>query len=197
VIQVSPLVIADSGGAPIAPEFSQGQFTGIFKQVVVPQLTSPSSLATRDFASPDSFSSAQASQVPNPSGLLTLGVPVIVNGDYATDSGLTNLKKRILRRLLFIPGATVHLTNYGAGVTTYGKRLASAANRLALASACESQIGQEPDVAAVSVTALMSSQQPGLFYLRILVKSRTTGQGMKLLVPVSATPQPGQPLLAA
>jgi hypothetical protein len=167
------------------PAYSQQLFVGMFKKLVPPS-THPSSVATRDIAAPYGAQSVQAARVPFPQNLLQLGVPVVDDtGDYATDIGLVGLRKRVLRRLLFTPGATLCLgATFGAGALSYAKKLASAANRASLAAACEAQISQDPEVASVSVHTQFTPNSPGLYSLVVLVQSRNAGQGFKLLVPV-------------
>jgi hypothetical protein len=180
----SPLVRSADQSQSLSPAYAQQGFVGVFKKLVVPDLNTPSGVATRDIASPVDRASILATGAPNPSFVSQLGTPVLDDtGDYATDSGLVGLKKRILRRILFTPGATLHLgTNYGAGAVGYGKKLNKGSNRNALAAACESQIAQEPDVNQVSVQVLTTTI-PGLFTLQILVQSRY-GKPFKLLAPV-------------
>lgn len=184
-VAASPLLQTSDQTQSLDPSGALAAFTAVYRKIVVPSLDAPTGLATRDIASPVDRASLQAANN-YPGGMYLLGVPAVVDGDYATDVGLVNLKKRVLRRIFFVPGATMHLGgNYGAGALTYGKKLASAANRAALAAACEAQISLEPDVAAVSVQTQFSASSPGLFVLNVLVRS-TTGKGFKLLVPVSS-----------
>jgi hypothetical protein len=191
----SPLLQVADQSQSLNPAYGQQLFTSVFKKLVVPSLDAPSGVATRDIASPVGRESAVATGNPVPSNILQLGTPVLDDtGDYATDYGLVGLKKRVLRRILFAPGATLHLgPGYGAGALTYAKKLNRASNRSVLAAACEAQIAQEPDVAAVSVT-IVTTQYPGLVNLVVLVQSRYGKGGFKLLVPVQ---QSGAPALAA
>lgn len=163
------------------------QFQGTFKQIVTPTLNLPDA-TTSDIASPDGLISAIAANANYNSNQFVLGVPVIdASGDYATDSGLINTRKRIIRRILFNPGATVHLGNgYGVGATSYGKKLNSTSTRAKLAASTESQISQEPDVAAVSCIVQADKNNTGEFYLISLVKTRN-GQSMRVTVPVTQT----------
>jgi hypothetical protein len=180
----SPLIQSADQSQSLNPAYAQALFTSVFKVLVPSSTQTPTGVATRDIAAPIGAQSVQSSRAPYPQNLLQLGVPVVDDtGDYATDVGLVGLKKRVIRRILFTPGSTLFMTGFGAGAGTYAKRLASAANRSALAAACESQIAQDPEVASVSVQALFGSA-PGLFTLAVLVRSRV-GQAFKLLVPVS------------
>jgi hypothetical protein len=184
-------LVDSSQTKPLNPAAAGLQFGAVFKKLVPASLAVPTGVAGRDIASPDDLAAAQASGAPPAYVPQLLGVPVPDGaGDYATDAGLVGLKKRVLRRIFFVPGVTLHLRNYGAGAASYGKRLASAANRSDLARACEAQIALEPDVAAVSVATQPSAASPGLFYLVVLVRSRSTGQSAKLLVPVTQSARP-------
>lgn len=142
-------------------------------------------LPRRDVASPQSLNAFLS--IPDPA-LQALGAfAVDATGDYATDSGIINLKKRIYRRLLTTKGAYAHLPDYGVGVPQYGKRLATAAARQEMVAEAERQLRQEPDVAAVSVQ--LQQRRPGLFALLVLVRT-VAGAGLKCELPIDVTVQP-------
>lgn len=178
-VTVSPNLRTAAGdpidaGAPL-------QFTGCHKQLAVQQAGTPSPKASRDFANPQTLSEATAAG----NASATLGTFATDDtGDYALDSGALGTKKRILRRIITVPGAFVHLgTTYGAGALTYGKRLATSAARQQLVSSVETQVRQEPDVRATKATLQRSLSTPGLFHLVLLART-TYGQDLKVVVPV-------------
>lgn len=147
---------------------SKQEFYGLFKEVVAPTLEAPHPV--RDFANPQTLSALSA-DVPATSDN-QLGVfQVDPTGDYASDSGIISLKKRIYRRLITVPGGFLHLgPNYGVGVFAVGKRLASNAMREKLAAKAEQQIALEPEVAVVKVRTFSANN--GLVRFRILVRTK-------------------------
>jgi lysophospholipase L1-like esterase len=92
------------------------------------------------------------------------------SGDLGIDEGLTQIRKRIFRRITTPTGAMAHLPGYGVGVATYVKRLATSVARTRLVTELESQIRQEPGVAAARVT-LKRGVNPGLWRLSLLVRT--------------------------
>jgi hypothetical protein len=153
-------------------ETSEGTASTVatYRQLEIPQVEAPT--LSQDLANPQTLSQAQGS-LPNPQGKYALGsFGTTDGGDYANDSGSTNLKKRILRRLFTKKGAFLHLPGYGVGVTDYVKKLGTAANISALRSDAENQIGQEPDVDQVRVTVLINAATPNLIRLRVAVRPK-------------------------
>lgn len=152
------------------------QFYGAFKQVVVPDVSAPH--PSRDIANPQTLTALVDSYPNTMSGSAANGALAVFNaddtGDYAFDSGMVALKKRIFRRLVTVPGGFAHLGNgYGVGVTLEGKKLALAATLGRIASSAEAQISKEPEVARVSVRA--RSRNDGIVRLEILVRTRAGG----------------------
>lgn len=94
------------------------------------------------------------------------------SGDYAIDAGDISLKKRIVRRLITRPGAFGHLSNYGVGILQYVKQLATVDVRSRIAVLAEEQIAREPEVSKCRVVFAPSATQPGLYFLRIYVRTR-------------------------
>jgi len=143
----------------------------VFKRIEPPSIAT--AIPSRDFANPMTRD-AMFDPLPNPNDPLNLGTIVVDDtGDYAFDEGLTNLRKRILRRLITRKGAFAHLPNYGVGVPDYGKRLAVAAVVADVAAQAEAQIGLEPDVARVKVRPILDPNTPGLVRFQVLVRPRT------------------------
>jgi hypothetical protein len=145
-------------------------FNATYRQLEAPQIQVPS--PSRDMANPQTLSAAQSS-LPQPVGPYVLGAfGVDHSGDYATDEGDVNLKKRILRRLMTRKGAFAHLPNYGVGVPDEVKKLGTAATISRLRADAEAQISQEPDVQQVRVVLVIDSATPDLVRLRVAVKTK-------------------------
>lgn len=89
-------------------------------------------------------------------------------GDWATDSGRTNLRKRVFRRATTLQGQFFHLPAYGFGQTLKGLIRPDVLRKLkALA---EQQIRLEPDV--VSASVVVSTPTPSIVSLNIRVFDR-------------------------
>jgi len=154
-------------------------FPAVFK--VLSRPTIDAARPSRDIANPQVASAA--SSLPDPDDALNLGsIRVDSTGDYASDDAVTNLKKRVLRRLVTRKGAFAHLPNYGVGVPSYGKKLGSPTVLTALATEAEAQIALEPDVARVRVAPIVSLTTPGLVRFQVFVQPKT-GQPQRLDVP--------------
>lgn len=175
-------LIAASSGALLASGATSLEFDGLFK--VVPPPRRDLSIPSRDVANPQTFQ-ALLDPLPNTSDPNLLGTIIPDDrGDYAFDEGNTNLKKRVLRRILSSKNRFAHLPGYGVGLAAEVKKLATAAKRSAIAAEAEKQIALEPDVQSVSVKIVGDGRAPGLFRLRIRVKSRTNDeQEIDLPVP--------------
>jgi hypothetical protein len=125
---------------------------------------------SRDIANPATYA-AQLDPLPQAGDPLALGIiPIGSDGDYAFDDGITQVKKRIFRRLLTRKGAFPALPDYGIGVPSYGKKLGSAGVRQMLAAETERQLKLEPDILAVKVHVLSDIQNPEITLFRIRVK---------------------------
>ena len=145
-----------------------------------PEVTEPT--PSRDIASPYTASMAAAIG----------GSPILgsytadPSGDYAFDSGIISLKKRLYQRLITRPGAFAHLpADYGVGIQGFGKKLASAAVQSQLSTKCEEQFGKEPEVAKVRCLLAQADPQrePGAWILRVYVRTRA-GLTQKYDLPV-------------
>ncbi len=179
-VQVSNLV-TDEDASPLDPGFSEIEFYGLSRMIVpsVPE----EAFASRDLANPQTLGMLQETGVTTVTALGTY--PTDASGDYATDNGKFNLKKRVFRRLITAKGAFLHAPGYGLGVTSRLKRLNIASEREALASEAELQIIQEPDVRKVKVRVLQDPVEPSIVRFLILIR---TSQGIveKFEVPFSA-----------
>lgn len=137
---------------------------------------------SRDIASPYTASMAAAA-----GGSPILGSYIAdPTGDYAFDQGIVSLKKRLYQRLITIPGAFAHLPkDYGVGVTSFSKKLATAAVQTQLVTLCEEQFGREPEVAKVRCALVQSapSLDPGAWILRAFVRTRA-GLTQKYDLPI-------------
>jgi hypothetical protein len=155
----------------VLPNPSTYTLFGVFKNIQQPTITGPT--PSRDFANAQTQSAAVDSGLSEPSSLLSLGtISYDDTGDYAVDSRQTGFKKRMLRRIIAKPGGFLHLgRGYGVGITTYGKKLGTAATRASVAAQIETQISQEPETEKVGAQ-ILTTTKPGLFRLVLLVKSR-------------------------
>lgn len=143
-----------------------------FRQIDSLLVQSP--VPSRDIANSQTLLGAQGS-LPNPNNPLNLGTIVADDtGDYAFDSGIENLKKRIIRRLVTVPGGFAHMPDYGVGIPLYGKRLALPSVLNELSAKAEAQIGLEPDVAKVRVRPLVDPNMPGIVRFQVLVRTKTS-----------------------
>lgn len=140
---------------------------------------------SRDIANPQTRS-ALFDPLPVTDDELILGtIPVDDQGDYAFDEGITNLKKRIFRRVVTRKGAFAHLPEYGVGLPQQLKRLSTVSARAELAAETQKQIAEEPDVERVAVRVIADPQKPSLFRLRIRVKAKVSEAPVDVDVPFS------------
>ncbi len=159
-------------------------FPATFRVLDLPRIDSP--LIARDLANPQTLSAALEA-IPNAGAQngIKLGTYSIDDtGDYAFDSGMASLKKRIVRRLITVPDGFAHLRNYGVGILRYVKQLASVELQSRLATIAEEQISREPEVAKCRVVFLAVSGRPGLYHLRIYVRTRQ-GLSQRFEMPLS------------
>jgi hypothetical protein len=166
--------IADAATVtPIAAPVTLG-FVGCYRRIVPPQLDSP--VPSRDFANPQTPASLTGTSPLSPSAIAYGTYVVDDTGDYAFDAGVVAYKKRVLRRGMTRKNGFAHLPGYGVGIPQQGKRLASATLRQQMAADWESQIKQEPETAAVSVTTVTDPSTPSLcfFVVRARMKSGTS-----------------------
>jgi hypothetical protein len=176
VLTVSNLIAADLVTTLDPPPFNAAQTFAVFKLIAQPRIDQPT--PSRDFGNPQ-LRSAMLDPLPNPGNALNLGVYTVDDsGDYAFDEGLTGYKKRILRRLITMPGGFAHLPAYGVGITSHGKQLVRASVLEGLAQEAQKQIFLEPETSSASVHAAMDPSVPGL--VRFQVRAQTkTGQSLR------------------
>lgn len=122
-----------------------------------------------DFANPQTASAALTAT----GKALAIGTFGIADdGDYATDDGIVNLKKRVIRRLVTAPNAFVHLPGYGVGIPQHAKLLAQPTVVSRLRTEAEAQIAREPDVARVRVTTVQDPNVPNMTRFRIAIRPK-------------------------
>lgn len=142
-------------------------FQAVYRQVATPTLEQ--SRPSRDVANPQTAAAARTA-TGQALALGTFGVGD--DGDYATDEGVINLKKRVTRRLVTKRGAFAHLPDYGVGVPYYAKQLATSERVSSLRADAEDQVMREPDVEKARVALVQDSRTPGLARLRVAIKSK-------------------------
>lgn len=89
-------------------------------------------------------------------------------GDWATDSGRANLRKRVFRRATTGLGQFFHLPGYGFGQALKGLIRPDVLRKLK--ASAEQQIRLEPDVVAANV--IVSTPTPSIVRLNIRVEDR-------------------------
>jgi hypothetical protein len=183
IVAANGLIAASSGALLVPP--ASFVFFGLYRFLQPPALDTR--IPSRDIANPQTRS-AMLDPLPDPNNPLLLGTIVVdENGDYAFDEGITNLKKRIYRRLLTSRGRFAHLPTYGVGVPDQVKRLNIAAVRGALASDAQKQISEEPDVQAVTVRVVTDPTAPNLVRFKVRVKAKFSQAPIDVDIPFSAT----------
>lgn len=179
IVAVNQLVSID--GALLGVGKTSLTFDAVYRELRPQSASDPT--PSRDIANPQTYS-AQLDPLPQAGDPLALGViPIDASGDYAFDQGISQLRKRVYRRMLTRKGAFPALPNYGVGVPTYGKRLGVEGVRQQIADEAQKQIAQEPDVAAVSVTAVTSAQNPAVTIFRIKVRVAGSGGDVQFDLP--------------
>jgi hypothetical protein len=174
-------LVAALDGSPMDVTHASIGFYGLQRVTIAPD---PERVVpSRDFANPQTLAQLlDATGNADPTGLGTH--PVDQTGDYATDEGIQNLKKRVFRRLITAKGAFLHAKGYGVGVAAEAKKLNSPGTRDLLASEAERQIGLEPDVRKVKVKVILDPSNPGMVRFLILIKT-IQGIGVKFEAPFS------------
>jgi hypothetical protein len=138
---------------------------------------------SKDIANPQTLAALQnsiGSSDENKLGTYQIGE----TGDYATDYGIDNLKKRIFRRITTRKGAFAYAPEYGISLGEYSKRLGSPGALSRLAIDAEEQIGQEPDVSKVKVTTIREPNAPNVVRFIVLVRT-IQGNNLRYEAPVT------------
>lgn len=171
--------IYSSDQAAIEPGFTSQLFFGL-KRLYIPS-EPERAVTSRDIANPQTLTAA-LDPLPEVTDLVLGTFPVDEGGDYAADEGISNLKKRVFRRLFTRKGAFAHMPEYGIGIQTYSKKLNTFSTRQLLIAEIEKQLSQEPDIARMRAVAIQRA--PGLVVFAILIRT-VIGTGVKFEAPVS------------
>lgn len=177
-VAVNQLTTMD--GALLDVNFTSYTFPALYRYVQPP--ARDLKLPSRDIANPQTLQ-AMLDPLPDVSFNVLGSIPVNADGDYAFDDGITNLKKRIYRRLLTSKGKFAALPDYGVGVPGKLKKLGTAAVRLQLAAEAEKQIAQEPDVLGVKVRVENDQSTPGLTRFKIRVRAKFSDAPIDVDIP--------------
>lgn len=144
--------------------------------VQLPELMLPK----RDIANPQTLS-AFYDPLPHPDASLLGTFVVDDTGDYGADEGKTNLRKRIIRRLISREDSFPHAPGYGVGVPQELKKSNTAATRARLAAKGQKQISLEPDVSKCVCQIVQDENVPNLIRYRTYVRTK---DGLDLRVDV-------------
>jgi len=196
VVSISGL--ATVGGSPMAP--ASATVFGLLKELV--PNAQDHALPTRDFANPQSLSGISGSTIGLSTrawataaggGFVTLGSFVVDDsGDYAVEQGMAALLKRLYRRAMSVAGSFAHLPrDYGVGLGTQVKRLATASVRNELCAALQSQFSLEPEVAQCVVRVYTDPTTPAITRFSAYIKTR---QGVARRMDMPFDTQTGQAL---
>jgi len=157
-------------------------FPGIYRVLQEPSLQPE--VGSRDFANAQTGADALANLTNADSSRLNLGTyQVGADGDYAFDEGVSNYRKRIVRRIVTRTGGFSWLPNYGADVPAYGKRLGQASVLTGIVTDVQKQIMLEPDTSKARVIPDLTNLPNGLFKLVIIAKMRT-GESKSFTIPI-------------
>lgn len=169
-------------GTPLVPGFNTLHFQGLFRGIAT--IESQNAISNADVANPQNRAAAAMASSAGFDTAVLGSFAVDDSGDYAMDSGLTGIKKRIFRRLSTVKGRFAHLPTYGVGIPGQVKQLSRAGTREKLAADAEAQIKLEPEVEDASVR-VVNSTVPGMVILKVLVRTKTGTATMDL--PISLT----------
>jgi len=103
------------------------------------------------------------------------------SGDYVSESGVSFVKKLILRRLIAKKGDFFHLPNYGIGLRV--KEPLPVNDLRKLAAAIEQEVNKEPEVQA-SKANLSYSASAAALNVQILVRLKPNGQTAQVALTV-------------
>lgn len=162
-------------------------YVAVFKGV--PSFIPEDAINNRDIANPQSFTGLENLPVAEGQDAQRLlgRFPTDDAGDLAIDQGLVGYRKRVYRRLTTRKGNFSHIPNYGVTVLANLKQLARAGLREFLAEEAETQIRQEPETVAVSVSLVVDPNFGDVARYRVRARTRF-GQQPDFNVPVSFSP---------
>jgi hypothetical protein len=172
-------------GSILDPSASSFQLFGVYRQLRVQSTTDVA--PSRDISNPQTYS-ALTGTVADPTNAAQLGTfPIDASGDYAFDSGVNQLRKRVLRRMVTRPGAFPAMPGYGVGVLGYGSRLSVAGVRQQIADEARRQISSEPDVSDCRVSAASDPKDPNVTVFSVRVRT-TDGIDTTFTLPFQQVP---------
>ncbi len=157
-------------------------FPAVYRELSPPSLETAAPM--RDIANPQTLAALKevAPDVLNAIATFVVGD----DGDYAFDQGVTNLKKRVIRRIFTKKGGFLHLPNYGVGITSYGKKLARLDTIGKITTDARIQIQREPDVAKALISSDVRRTVPEMLRLHIAIKPRgARSQKFTVNVPIT------------
>ena len=143
-------------------------------------------MPSRDIASPQTYSALSiGTETVSDAVLGTFFIDE--SGDYAFDSGVNQLKKRVYRRFVTTPGGFPANPGYGVGVLGYGAQLSVMGVRQRICDEARQQISTEPDVKACSVTASTDPKNPNITIFAVRVQT-VAGIDTTFTLPFSKAP---------
>jgi len=164
------------------PEYASKVFDGL--HAGFPPKSVELAHRTRDIANPQDLRGL-LDPLPHLDPLILGTIPVDATGDFAFDEGIDSYRKRVFRRLLTRKGSFAWMPTYGVGVPDQVKRLGRVGTRAEIAAEAEAQIRMEPETSEVACSFEQSRQAPGVWFLRVRVRTRT-GTTIDEAVPFAA-----------
>ena len=178
-ISVNRLVSAESG-VWLDPVMASIEFYGA-EQVDILRARDLA-MPTRDIANPQTLAALL-----DPLPVTTVGtlgsIPTNIDGDYAYDEGITGYKKRLWRRITSRKNRFAHLPGYGVGLPSKLKQLGKSSVRFALAADIRSQVLEEPESIAASVSIIPDPNAAGLYRIRMRVQSTISNDPINIDEP--------------
>lgn len=106
---------------------------------------------------------------------------VTAAGDYERESGVSLVRKLILRRLMTRPGEFYHLPKYGLGIRV--KEPLPNQSMVVMKNAIQKQVMLEPEVADASVS-LTQYADKNILLIQVQARLRKTGETFSLDLPI-------------
>ncbi len=92
-------------------------------------------------------------------------------GDFATISGMANLRDALFARLVTEPGSLVHRPEYGVGIKQYQNTLNKLSTQRKLAERIESNFSRDPRVESVDGVLIdYDERNPSLVKIKVRIK---------------------------
>lgn len=108
---------------------------------------------------------------------------IAATGDYERESGVSLVRKLILRRLMTTPGEFAHLPQYGLGFKV--KEPLPIRNAATLQKKIHEQVMKEPEIESAKVSLTLYRQQ-NTVVVQIAARLRKTGAQFSMDVPLPA-----------